>query len=251
MSDCFSTGLNLNLPPESNGQKGHGGTVDVNVEPMDGVDPFIPDTSHPSHGTAESVKPVVDEPLITCEGIGSQVGSLVGGDGVPLPASEVSAPVSYPIIDFSEPAPVSYPIIDLSEPSPVTEMQAPPVVTEDERVEQALLMELEEMGFKQTDLNKEILRKNEYDMEQSVDDLCGFAEWDPILEELQEMVRSSCNTKHRCSNLKSFLLLDLILFDMKSWLQGFSDRQLNKKLLIKNGGSIKRVVLALIAGVKA
>lgn len=238
MSDCFSTGLNLNLPPESNGQKGNGGTVDVNVEPMDGVDPFIPDTSHPSHGTAESVKPVVDEPLITSEGIGSQVGSLVGGDGVPLPASEVSARVSYPIID-------------LSELSPVTEMQAPPVVTEDERVEQALLMELEEMGFKQTDLNKEILRKNEYDMEQSVDDLCGFAEWDPILEELHEMVRSSCNTKHQCSNLKSFLLLDLISFDMESWLQGFSDRQLNKKLLIKNGGSIKRVVLALIAGAKA
>jgi len=30
--------------------------------------------------------------------------------------------------------------------------------------------------------------------------------------------------------------------------QGFDDRELNKKLLIKNGGSIKRVVLDLIAG---
>ena len=57
-------------------------------------------------------------------------------------------------------------------------------------VEQSLLKELEEMGFRQVDLNKEILRMNDYNLEQSVDVLCGVAdaEWDPILEELQEMV---------------------------------------------------------------
>ena len=55
------------------------------------------------------------------------------------------------------------------------------------------------MGFKQVDLNKEILRMNEFDLEKSVDDLCGVAEWDPILEELQEMVsgvRETWETKH-------------------------------------------------------
>ncbi|XP_015170055.1 protein NBR1 homolog [Solanum tuberosum] len=72
------------------------------------------------------------------------------------------------------------------------------------------------MVFKQVDLNKEILRKNEYHLEQSVDDLYGVAEWDPILEELKEM--------------------------------GFCDKEMNKKLLKKNSGSIKRIVMDLIAG---
>lgn len=57
--------------------------------------------------------------------------------------------------------------------------------------EEALLKELAEMGFKQVDLNKEVLRKNEYDLQQSVDDLCSASEWDTILEELREMVSLS------------------------------------------------------------
>ena len=81
-----------------------------------------------------------------------------------------------------------------------------------------MLKELEEMGFKQIDLNKEVLRLNKYDLEQSVDDLCGYSEWDPLLEELDEM--------------------------------GFLDRAKNKKLLLKHNGSIKRVVLDLITGEK-
>ncbi|XP_071728185.1 protein NBR1 homolog [Rutidosis leptorrhynchoides] len=45
--------------------------------------------------------------------------------------------------------------------------------------EQALLNDLEKMGFKQLDLNKEILKKNNYDLEKSIDDLCGVSsEWD-------------------------------------------------------------------------
>lgn len=103
--------------------------------------------------------------------------------------------------------------------------------------ELTLLKELEEMGFKQVDLNKEILRRNAYDLEQSVDDLCDVQkevlrlnedmelsgddsgisdEWDTILVELQEM--------------------------------GFSDKEKNKIVLEKNNGSIKRTVMDLIAG---
>ncbi|CDY08946.1 BnaC08g11760D [Brassica napus] len=85
-------------------------------------------------------------------------------------------------------------------------------------VEICMLKELEEMGFKEIDLNKEILRENEYDLEQSVDALCGVSEWDPILEELQEM--------------------------------GFCDDVTNKKLLKKNNGSIKGVVMDLLTGEK-
>lgn len=59
---------------------------------------------------------------------------------------------------------------------------------EKNEVEISMLKELEEMGFKEIDLNKEILRENEYDFEQSVEALCGVSEWDPMLEELQEMV---------------------------------------------------------------
>ncbi|XP_076929994.1 protein JOKA2-like isoform X2 [Bidens hawaiensis] len=55
--------------------------------------------------------------------------------------------------------------------------------------EHALVKELEEMGFKQLDLNSKILRMNNYDLEKSVDELCGVSEWDPMLDELQEMMR--------------------------------------------------------------
>ncbi|CAH8392694.1 unnamed protein product [Eruca vesicaria subsp. sativa] len=81
-----------------------------------------------------------------------------------------------------------------------------------------MLKELEEMGFKETDLNKEILRENEYNLEQSVEALCEVGEWDPILEELQEM--------------------------------GFGDDVTNKRLLKKNNGSIKGVVMDLLNGEK-
>ncbi|KAJ0891133.1 hypothetical protein HanPSC8_Chr09g0350011 [Helianthus annuus] len=69
---------------------------------------------------------------------------------------------------------------------PTTVVQRPSgsgseVVTDDK--EQALVKELEAMRFKNLDLNKEILRMNNYDL----DDLCGILEWDPILDELREM----------------------------------------------------------------
>ncbi|GAB2213294.1 hypothetical protein Drorol1_Dr00021318 [Drosera rotundifolia] len=88
----------------------------------------------------------------------------------------------------------------------------------DEMLEQVLLKDLEEMGFIEVSLNREILRINKYDMERSVDDLCGCinANWDPLLEDLEEM--------------------------------GFHDKLTNKRLLVKNNGSIKRVVMDLVAG---
>ncbi|XP_047939430.1 protein JOKA2-like isoform X2 [Salvia hispanica] len=54
-------------------------------------------------------------------------------------------------------------------------------------MEDKLLGELKEMGFDQVDRNKQLLRMNGYDLDQAVDDLCGVSEWDPILEELEEM----------------------------------------------------------------
>ncbi|KAL1554197.1 protein JOKA2-like [Salvia divinorum] len=100
--------------------------------------------------------------------------------------------------------------------APVAIVPEPVELGEKSVMEDKLLRELKEMGFEQVDLNKQVLRMNEYDLEQAVDDLCGVAEWDPILEELEEM--------------------------------GFRNKEMNKKLLTKNNGSIKRVVMDLIAG---
>eukprot|EP01018_Ginkgo_biloba_P015454 Gb_13685 [translate_table: standard] len=86
------------------------------------------------------------------------------------------------------------------------------------RVEQRLLAELEEMGFNQRKLNAEVLRRNNYDLQETLDHLCSTAEWDPILEELEEM--------------------------------GFCDLETNKRLLLKNEGSVKRVVLDLLSAEK-
>ncbi|XP_068664600.1 protein JOKA2 [Aristolochia californica] len=113
---------------------------------------------------------------------------------------------------------VSYPVVDVTEPPPSTAGATRQPYESTDPTEEALLKELEEMGFSEIDLNREALRKNEYKLESALDDLCGTSGWDPILEELQEM--------------------------------GFSDRQLNKRLLIKNTGSIMRVVMDLVAGEK-
>ncbi|KAK6261263.1 hypothetical protein QUC31_007079 [Theobroma cacao] len=150
----------------------------------------------------------------------------------PSPAGPSQAPAPAICVQARSPAGSSQapaPAICVQAPSPAISVQAPsPAISvqaqsqediENESVEQTLLKELEEMGFKQVDLNKEILRMNEYDLEKSVDDLCGVAEWDPILEELQEM--------------------------------GFCDAEMNKKLLKKNNGSIKGVVMDLLTGERA
>ncbi|GAB2213276.1 hypothetical protein Droror1_Dr00021299 [Drosera rotundifolia] len=57
-------------------------------------------------------------------------------------------------------------------------------VENDEMLEQVLLKDLEEMGFTEVSLNEEILRINKYDMERSVEDLCGYTD---ALEDLEEM----------------------------------------------------------------
>lgn len=54
---------------------------------------------------------------------------------------------------------------------------------------EVMLGTLEAMGFSQRSLNLEVLQKNNYDMQRTLDDLVMAAEWDPMLEELEEMVR--------------------------------------------------------------
>ncbi|XP_021615252.1 protein JOKA2 isoform X2 [Manihot esculenta] len=203
-------GLNLNLLPDCSGSKSPQ-IIDVNLQPvMDSG--FL----EPCNSTSVPV-PTVDVEQPKEQELNFPINdTLLVGDGVSSSASNQA------------PSSVSYPIIDLRDMAPVVPSEALPAmdvpsssddVTVKDAVEKSLLKELEEMGFKQIDLNKEILRMNEYNLEQSVDDLCGVSDWDPILEELQEM--------------------------------GFSDKEMNRRLLKKNNGSIKRVVMDLLTGEKA
>jgi next-to-BRCA1 protein 1 len=137
-------------------------------------------------------------------------------------------PVSVPNMSSATPVadmPVSVPNMTTTTPTSVNVFASTPTSAsvsvpsepfdKDGETEEKQLRELAEMGFKEVDLNKEILRQNNYNLEQSVDDLCGVNEWDPLLAELEEM--------------------------------GFDDTEMNKELLEKNGGSIKRAVMDLIA----
>lgn len=139
---------------------------------MMGTNVETKDEAHPqpnvTNTAEELIKPLVDD------------GPVIITDEPVEPPIAVVPPVQYPAVDFPMPAPPQPP------PSPL--LQA---FNHDDSLEEVMLKELEEMGFKQIDLNKEVLRQNKYDLDQSVGDLCGFSEWDPLLIELEEMV-SSC-----------------------------------------------------------
>ncbi|KAI3882474.1 hypothetical protein MKW92_003368 [Papaver armeniacum] len=187
----------LNAPPFSNA-KPKTQILDMNTVPVDVEEP----QNVNSDKNAESVKPMVDEVMSEKE---LDVDRPVDVDGSGSSNSVVVSPEVAPALP-------SYPVIDSSVvPPPLPDAHVVEGNDINNNVEESLLKELADMGFKEIDLNKEILRLNEYNLEQSLDDLCGVSEWDPILEELREM--------------------------------GFPDRETNKMLLIKNGGSIKRVVM--------
>lgn len=182
-------GLNLNLPPINNGP--------MCPEIINEDANLVVDKHHKpdnSNRTSESGQQVVEVQPNTEQDVKFPTNNSLlvgGGESTSVPFAPPSG--SYPIIDLSEVEPA------LAHPTPLVPSAASTIavnaqasaqgVLEMSEVEEKLLKELEDMGFKQVDLNKEVLRTNKYDLEQSVDDLCGVCEWDPLLEELQEMVR--------------------------------------------------------------
>ncbi|XP_011101286.1 protein NBR1 homolog [Sesamum indicum] len=214
--------LNLNLPPVSSCLTG---PEIINVD----SEPTVEERQHPEPDNSKRTVELVQQNMTEQELKFPINDSLLVGNGAStsLPTSAGSS-VSYPNIDLADVGPALPSVLPtMLYPLPQPTSSAAPVpgakksavdLPGKKQVEEELLRELDEMGFKQVDLNKEVLRTNEYDLEQSVDHLCGIAEWDPILEELQEM--------------------------------GFHDTEMNKMLLKKNNGSIKRVVMDLIAGEK-
>ncbi|CAJ2664301.1 unnamed protein product [Trifolium pratense] len=239
LKDSFydsSQGLNLNVPLGVGSSEGPR-VIDINVQPNE--DTVFHRSKNPN-APPEPVNQMVDEeqrqelgPVNTGRVTGIIEPDATIAFGFPTMETTFVRPAASSPANSVEPSSVSYPNIDFSAPDVPSYQQASTVDAlpsslgmnesdfavgrnENDSVEEALLKELEEMGFKQFDLNKEVLRMNEYNLEQSIEELCSVSEWDPILEELHEM--------------------------------GFRDKETNKMLLKKNNGSIKRVVMDLING---
>lgn len=237
VSDNKTAAVNLNQSQESNITNtsslpqesditNASNLIDVNVEPANQVlDEHVNDTriellepliyreaaepkKSPSASAAAPLYPKVDVPSSSENAAGFVPSvNVLAPEVIPEPSATTPAEVPTSLL-------TSIPVdLTVAATAPVDVASA--LLDIDRLTEEKLLQELEEMGFKQVDLNKEILRQNKYNLEQSVDDLCGVNEWDPLLAELSEM--------------------------------GFDDRETNKELLAKNGGSIKRAVMDLIA----
>ncbi|KAE8665912.1 Kinase superfamily protein [Hibiscus syriacus] len=205
-SDDFQ-GLNLNLPPQTTSPKDteicNSNADTAPVKPLTNEQSTTEKTSNYSSDVPTPISPPT---------ISSSVAYPFIPKGFPVPTSPDTQSLSaYPIIDLSETATAGGAIAS-QEPSPLT----PSEDESENAIEQTLLKELEDMGFKEVNLNKEILRMNKYNLEKSIDDLCGASEWDPMQEELQEM--------------------------------GFCDKRVNKMLLKKHNGSIRGVVVDLLNG---
>lgn len=105
---------------------------------------------------------------------------LVSGTKPNSALPEASLPVKDPAVNLSKVEPVVVSVPQYSDVGvPNSMVGGGPGKDE---VEQTLLQDLEEMGFKQVDLNKKILRNNDYDLERALNDLFVL---DPIFKELQ------------------------------------------------------------------
>ena len=166
-------GLNLNASPDENSSSVFTG---INHKPT-------------RAGSSSVNSEVVKGAELEGEAAGSKVpekDDLPVGEAEPATLTPSSSSSSFNMIEFP-----NMPAVEALGGGSSSTKDIPVDLQEDiekNDVEITMLKELEEMGFKEIDLNKEILRENEYDLEQSVDALCGVSEWDPILEELQEMV---------------------------------------------------------------
>jgi len=212
--------INLNLPADGNPttskpsmvehpvqNSGTKQTVAINLNlPAEGSTTTWTDSSSNSDNDDEDK---IDQGDLFLALLSKHKGSKAVGSVVPCAPTAVE-PVQVPITDphassaggiampagvhSSEAAPLPKPI-SMPVPLPAATLvnsrdvlaaaPSPDEVFSD--MEEKLLRELAEMGFRQANLNKEVLRQNEYDLQKSIDDLCGFHEWDPLLAELKEL----------------------------------------------------------------
>ncbi|CAL5068451.1 unnamed protein product [Urochloa decumbens] len=140
-------------------------------EPVPGDMPFAPAAVEP-----------VQIPVTNVTASPAEAAAVPAPEAV-LPPNPVQAPAPAPApVSAPAPAPSAAPVC-----APVVAVAPPPVLAAplpeeavDHLLEEKMMSELEVLGFMKADLNKQMLRQNNYDLEQSVVDLCGFNEWDPL-----------------------------------------------------------------------
>ncbi|XP_073525936.1 uncharacterized protein [Phyllobates terribilis] len=187
-SSTLPNTLNLNLPPEGTAENNTPHAVveplEDPIDPLDQIDPLMAKQVQQfmlNHQQAYNLNLLNNNLLFNNTHPVSNAGPTQ-----PIPSS---SSVTYPRIEEDN-------------------------TTTKSEVEDALLNELEQMGFKQVEVNKKVLKKNEYDFEKSLDELCNVSEWDLLLEEMRGM--------------------------------GFEDGETNREALKKNNGSLKHAVMDLI-----
>ncbi|XP_071733930.1 protein JOKA2-like isoform X2 [Rutidosis leptorrhynchoides] len=209
MNDLGETSINLNLPPVARNN-----VEVVNHDPL--MDNILSENNFIKVTESENTSATDSQPKDQEMNFPINDSLIINNGGVP--STVTSVPPLGPVDTSLMPPPPVVTATPVVQPSgsAVASGSANKEVTDEQ--EQVLMKDLEDMGFKQPDLNKEVLRRNNYDLEKSIDALCGVSDWDPMLDELQEM--------------------------------GFEDNEANMRLLRKNNGSIKRVVMDLINGEK-
>ncbi|CAN6268244.1 unnamed protein product [Urochloa humidicola] len=185
-----------NQLPEANSSRPF--AFNINSAPVE-VSSGLPRSTWPNRLASETMEPKESAPVpsdtssapaavepvqipvtnVTAEAaLASMPAAVLAPEAILLP-KPAPAPVSAPA-PASAAAPVSVPVVAVAPPS----VLAAPLPEEAEAVnhllEEKMMSELEVLGFLKADLNKQILRQNNYDLEQSVVDLCGFNEWDPL-----------------------------------------------------------------------
>jgi next-to-BRCA1 protein 1 len=122
--------------------------------------------------------PTTDHTTSSGLALTSMAAAVPAPETIPLPKSvSFAVPVSAPIVD----APASFP------GHAPTNVPTSALPGETINQKEKLLRELVELGFGQVELNREMLRRNNYDLEESVRELCSLDDWDPLFGELNEL----------------------------------------------------------------
>ncbi|KAJ1271527.1 hypothetical protein BS78_06G134100 [Paspalum vaginatum] len=181
-----SAAINLNQLPEASSSKSKPSTFHVNYVPTEPVFGY-------PRSFRETMEPEKSEP-----GPSDLSSAPTTVEQVQIPVTEAPASFALASMPACLPAPEAIPLpnpapeaISLPNPAPTVCVPTPEAPTVPASpinlLEEKLMSDLEGLGFMQADLNKQILQQNNYDLEQSVIDLCGFNEWDPSLEEFSEL----------------------------------------------------------------
>lgn len=174
--------VDLNQLPEASSSKPKPFTFDMKCVP---TNPFFgcpvscgetmkPKESEPAPRDMSSAPTTAEQVQIpVAEAPGSSAKCALASIPAHLPASEdIPLPNPAPMPPGSTPSDTA--TVCVPAPSAAPTVPAAPI----NHLEEKLISDLEDLGFTQAELNRQILWENNYDLEQSVVDLCGFNEWE-------------------------------------------------------------------------